>query len=379
MLYQLSYGGLKKVDNKFDRHKGQWVSTLLLNSPHKKRRSQKAGLPPGTLVSISKHLAREPQLSVYHYTSDQCAIVDVLPQKIEATEKIWLDLDGLADTKLVEKIGDLFKIHPLSLEDVVNTEQRSKLDNYQDHFLFILKMIQYHNSQLSIEQVSFVLGTNWLISFQEGFEGDVFGSVRKRLESNMGACRQRGIDYLFYALADVIVDHYFICVEQIGDEVQMLEEKLTSGTQPISISEIHRLRSCLMLMRKAIWPLRDALYRLEREENDLIARDTLPFLRDVTDHVLHAVEMIDSHREILTSLLEVYLSQLSHRQNAIMQRLTVMASFFLPLTFIVGVYGMNFKYFPELEWKYGYLGVWILMGLVTAGLAIWFKLKKWVE
>jgi len=353
-----------------------------LKSNSKKRRSQKTGLPPGTLVSISEHAIQNPEISVYHYSADKWEHQAVLPKKaeyIDALPKTWINLDGFSDTTMVEKIGELFGIHSLALEDVVNTEQRSKLDHYEDHFSFILKMIQYRGQKLEMEQVSLVLGQNWLVSFQEGLEGDVFGSVRKRLETNHGAMRQKGVDFLFYSLVDIVVDHYFVSVEQIGDEVEHLEEMVTDHPAQITVGELHRIKRNLMLMRKAVWPLRDALIRLDRESTSLVRTETLPFLRDVSDHVIQVIEMIDAHREILTSLLEVYLSQLSLRQNNVMQRLTVLASYFLPLTFIVGIYGMNFDHMPELHWKYGYLYSWIVMGLVTGGLAIWFKWKKWDE
>jgi magnesium transporter len=277
----------------------------------------------------------------------------------------------------IEKLGENFGIHRLVLEDILNTEHTPKIEVYEDYLFFTLKMITLGEDKgIESEQVSIILGDNYVISFQEK-EGDVFDPVRERLRGQKGKIRARGADYLLYALVDVIADNYFVIIDAYGDILEELEDEIFMEPREDHLQVVQQSKRDLIKLRKSVFPLREAVLFLERSDTKLVKAETAPFFRDVYDHVLHVTESIESFRELNTGLKDIYLSRLSMKMNEVMQTLTIIATIFIPLTFVAGVYGMNFENMPELGWKYGYLAVWIVMLAITTLLIFYFRRKRW--
>jgi len=291
----------------------------------------------------------------------------------------WVTVTGLHDIDLIKSLGQHFGIHPLILEDIVNTGQRPKAEDYDDYIFVVLKMLFYDAAanHITAEQVSFILGARYLISFQE-VEGDVFNFVRERIRKGKGRIRKSGPDYLAYALMDAVVDHYFTILERLGEQIEQLEEELLKNHSPHTMQRIHSLKREMIFLRKQVWPLRDLLNFLMREESALVQESTDLFLRDVYDHTIQVIDTIDSFRDVLTGMLDLYLSTLSNKMNEVMKVLTIIATIFIPLTFIAGIYGMNFKFMPELEWKWSYPILWMLLLAIFVIMLFWFKRQKWL-
>jgi magnesium transporter len=270
-------------------------------------------------------------------------------------------------------------LHPLLLEDIVNTKQRPKLEDYGGYFFIVLKMLHYHEEEnrLEVEQASFIVGPNYVISFQEKV-GDFFEGVRDRLRSAKGRLRKCGTDYLFYALIDAIVDSYFIILEKLGEKIEALEERLLESAEPESLQTIHALKREMIRLRKSVWPLREVISSLRKGESKLVKKSTEVFFRDVYDHTIQVVDTIESYRDLISGMHDLYLSNVSNKMNEIMKVLTIIATIFIPLTFIAGIYGMNFEYIPELKFHWGYFVVWIIMIIIGAGMAVFFRKKKWL-
>ena len=344
---------------------------------------RQVGASPGTLVHIGEQKTAEMMIhqvtySPEVYRSGDIDVAVLLNREPNPAEKCWINVDGLHDTVLIHKIGEHFDIHPLTLEDIVNTLHRPKVDDH-DHYLFlVLKMLHYDAAtrRLSAEQVSFVLFDGCLLSFQE-VRGDVFDAVRERLQRGRGRIRKMGCDYLAYALIDAVVDHYYVILEALGTEIEHLEDDLISDPDAGVMTRIHALKKEMIYLRKQVWPLRELVASLDREPPDLIRPDTAVFLRDVYDHTIQVIDTIESYRDLLSSLLDLHLSSVSFRMNEVMKVLTIIATIFIPITFVAGIYGMNFTYMPELEWRWGYLGAWGLMTGIAAALVLFFKRKKW--
>lgn len=343
---------------------------------------------PGTLTYIGpdielKTKVRKLQYNANFYKDDavtslaECAVSQNLEPHIT-----WLDVDGIHETSLVGKIGNLYHLHPLILEDIVNTEHKPKLEVYDTGYIFLtLKMLHVESEEpleISSEHVSFVAGTDYLISFQEERKEDIFKPVIDRLKASVGKTRRNGTDYLVFALMDVIVDNYFFVLEKFGEKLDTVEESIISGSKKQSLNDLYSLKRELTFVRRAIWPLRDMINQLIREDNPLISKDVVPYYRDLYDHVMQAVDTIDSYRELLASLADVHLSTISNRMNAVMKTLTIFSAIFMPLTFIVGVYGMNFENMPELKNPNGYYYTWGVMVIVTIGMLIYFRKKRWI-
>lgn len=294
----------------------------------------------------------------------------------------WLNVDGIHEIQLIEKLGKLYHLHPLLLEDVVNTEHKPKLELYDTGHLFLtLKMLHVDSESpisISSEHVSFVLGKNYVLSFQEELTSDIFTTVENRLEASVGKTRRNGPDYLLFALMDVVVDNYFIVLEKLGDALDATEDQVIRGVQELSLKDMYALKRELTLARRLIWPLRDMVNQLIREDNTQISKEVIPYYRDLYDHIMQVLDTIDSYRELVASLVDVHLSTISNRMNQVMKTLTIFSAVFMPLTFIVGVYGMNFEFMPELKEPYGYYYVWGLMAAVTIGMIFYFKTKKWM-
>ncbi|WP_193075095.1 magnesium/cobalt transporter CorA [Pseudomonas sp. FME51] len=347
------------------------------------RRGAKVGAPPGTLVHIGKHKPDSAAIRLIGYTPDELSEsviedLDSYARETDAERILWLNVDGVSDAVIVEKLGALFELHPLVMEDILNTDQRPKVEDYQGYLYIVLRMLQSDQGrqQIHSEQLSLVLGPNFVLSFQER-PGDVFEGVRERLRAGR-RIRFMRTDYLAYALLDAVVDHYFEMLEYIGEQVEALEDQLIDAPGPDTLARIHHYKREMLLLRKSIWPLREVLSRLSRDEGTLISEETRLYLRDVYDHAIHVMDSIDTIRELLVSMLDLYLSSISKRMNEIMKVLTIFATLFMPLTFIVGVYGMNFDVMPELRWRWGYPAVMALMLVIVVGLLVFFRRRRWI-
>ncbi len=345
---------------------------------------RKAGLPPGSLVHIGKQKIENIRVSLIEYDLENynekvCkTLQECYPSKTNNLVS-WINVDGLHDTETIAELGNHFDLHPLLLEDVLNTRQRPKIEEYDDYIFLTLKMLSINEEEDTVnsEQVSFVLGKNWVISFQEQ-EGDIFEGVRVRLRESKGNIRKKGADYLLYRLIDSVVDNYFSVTEHINESTEILEEQVLESDSRELMQEIQHLKKQLINLRKAVNPLREAILSMQKNEIELIEESTTRYLRDVYEDIIQVYESIDTQRDILNSIMDLYLSGISNRMNQVMQVLTIIATIFIPLTFIVGVYGMNFENIPELQYKYGYQVVWFVMILVIIAMIIYFRKKKWL-
>lgn len=349
-----------------------------------KKRSVKSGLPPGTLVHIGEAPAQSVKITLISYSPstfneqeyrqlDQC-----LPQ-LEFPEIRWVNVEGVHDLEVIRQFGDCFNLHPLVLEDIVNTVQRPKIEDYDDYLFIVLRMLRTTESNdFSSEQLSIILGKDYLFTFQEGIDGDVFDGVRDRIRAAKGKIRGMGADYLAYTLIDAIVDGYFSVLEGLGERIVNVEENLALKPDRNTLRVINEMRKEIIFLRKAVWPLREAISFLERGDSDLLSDATKLYFRDVYDHTVQVIDTVETYRDLLSGMLDLYLSSISNRTNEIMKFLTLIGTIFLPLTFLVGVYGMNFKYLPELDWHYGYFGLWGVMIAISLGMIHYFKKKQWL-
>jgi magnesium transporter len=356
----------------------------MLNNRRIKRHSKKAGLPPGTLVHIGERKAEQIRITLIDYNEQNLQervvekVEECFPFK-EMPTVTWINIDGLHSIETIEKIGKNFELHPLILEDILNTGQRPKCEDYEKCLFVVLKMLRYNDEVNSVrsEQVSLVLGQNFVISFQEEV-GDVFEQIRDRIRNAKGRIRKMSADYLAYALIDAIVDNYFLILEKMGEQIESMEEELIAKPSDKTVRRIHAVKRELIFLRKSVWPLRELVNSMEKTESSLINDSTEPYLRDVYDHTIQVIDTVESFRDMVSGMLDIYLSSISNRMNAVMKVLTIIATIFIPLTFIAGIYGMNFKFMPELEWKWGYFIILIIMAVVAAVMLIYFKRKKWL-
>jgi magnesium transporter len=349
-----------------------------------KKRSEKAGLPPGTLVHIGEKKAEIPKITIMdyseaHFQEKEVKTIEECFLFKETPTVTWINIDGLHQVEILEKLGECYGFHPLVLEDILNTDQRPKIEDYGEYLYVVLKMIDQGNqsNEILTEQISLILGPSFVISFQEK-EGDVFDPIRERIRSGKGRIRKMGADYLAYALLDSIVDNYFIVMEKLGERIEFLEEELVKRPIPETLQTIHHLKREMIFFRKAVWPLREVIGSLERGELPLVKETTRIYLRDVYDHTIQVIDTIETFRDMVSGMLDIYLSSVSNRLNAVMKVLTIIATIFMPLTFIAGIYGMNFKHMPELEWKWGYPTVWIAVILIGVSMLTYFKKKGWL-
>jgi len=325
-----------------------------------------------------------PRLSLFRYNAEQLAVADLDPaadfrESRPRHQVTWINVDGAQDPDLVARLGRAFDLHPLVLEDLVHTHQRPKIEDYDDYLFIVLKMLSWdaEASLIRSEQVGLVVGRNYVLSFQEADGRDVFGPVRERLRGGKGLMRRAGTDYLAYALLDAVVDNYFTILEELGERVESLEDRLIADPRPEMVPEIHHLRRETIYLRRSVWPFREVAAWLERGESRLIHKATRVYLRDLYDHTVRAMEATESLRETLAALMELYLTGISNRLNGVMKILTIIATIFIPLTFLAGLWGMNFTHMPELDEPWGYpaaLGLMLGLGLT---MALLFKRKKW--
>ncbi len=350
-----------------------------------KNRSQKSGLPPGSLVPIGEKKTDGVQILVLDYDEAHFqekeihALEECLVFKDQPTVT-WINVDRVDDVETVQKLGECYGLHPLVLEDILNTDQRPKMEDYGEYAYIVLKMLRYEEKkgQIESEQISIILGQNFVFSFQEGKEGDVFGPIRERIRNNKGRIRKMNADYLAYSLLDAVVDQYFVIMEKLGERIEFIEDELVALPTTETLKEIHRLKREMIFLRKTVWPLREVIGGLERGESSLIRESTRVYLRDVYDHTIQVIDTIETFRDMVSGMLDIYLSSVSNRLNAIMKVLTVITTIFMPLSFIAGIYGMNFKYMPELEWRWSYPVVWGVIIGIGLTMFIYFKKKKWL-
>ena len=344
---------------------------------------KKVGLPPGSLIFTGKQHIEEIMIDIIDYGPDSFKelksenIEDCFPYR-DAEGITWIDIKGVHDSKLISKMGEYFKIHPLVLEDILNTNQRPKMEIFDNYLFIVLKMLSYNEAEnvINSEQVSMIVGSDYVISLQEK-EEDVLDPLRERLRKGKGRIRKAGADYLAYAILDVIADNYFLLLEKLGEQMEDFEDRLLKGSNQETLMKLYILKRETFLLRKSIWPMREVVTQLERADSPLIMNETIPFLRDLYDHTIQIIETVETNREMTAGLIELYLSSNSNRMNEVMKVLTIIATIFIPLTFIAGIYGMNFAYMPELDWPWAYFGVLFIMLVIGAGMLFYFRRKKW--
>ena len=353
----------------------------------KTRRSKKSGSPPGTLVHIGEERTDRVRITLLRYS--ESGVHEEELEDLEHLDQIspepgeegvsWMNIEGVHHLETIEKMGKCYGIHPLTLEDIVNTEQRPKIEEFEDYLFIVLKAFDYadNDSELIMSQINLILKPKMVISFEEK-DGAIYNALKERIRAGKGRIRKEGSDYLAYCLVDVTVDHYFNILEKLGEGIELLQEELIRNPTKTTLQQIHKMKRQMILFRRSVWPLRETVGSLLRGESDAIHKSTLVYLRDVYDHLIHVIDSVEIYRDMLAGMMDLYLSSLSNRMNEIMKVLTVIATIFMPLTFIAGVYGMNFKYMPELEWHWGYPAVLLLMAAVVVYMLFYFSRKKWI-
>lgn len=351
----------------------------------KAARSKKAGLPPGSLVYVGDSPRHETTISSCVFSEQSCEQKQTTNPDEALTlpppgSVLWLDVNGIQNVEVVEKVGKFFNLHSLVLEDILNTTKRPKFEDFGDYLFIILRVVHpiANGERFISEQISLVLGPNFVVSFQEIDRHDAFGSVRERLHSGKGRLRRMAADYLAYALLDAVVDGYFAVLEVLGETLERLEDAAIHDASESTLAEIHQIKRRTLQFRRAVWPVREIMNGIIREECGLIKSTTMVYLRDVYDHVVEVIDVLEADRDIAAGLLEIYLSGISNRMNGVVKVLTVITTVFMPLTFLAGVYGMNFKFMPELEWRYGYPMVLIVMGIIALAMAAFFRRRGWI-
>ena len=355
-----------------------------------KRSSKTIGLPPGSLVHVGDTRTAKVKITVIDYDEKNFEekevkkVEECFPFKEKPTVT-WINVDGVHQLDIIEKIGKHFGLHPLVLEDIVNTGQRPKMEDFEDYIFIVLKML-YHSEkddEIKAEQISLILGKNFVLSFQET-EGDVFNFIRERIKNSKGRIRKIGADYLIYGLLDAVVDNYYIILEKIGEKVEVMEEELVSNPVPETLQAIHNMKREMIFLRKSVWPLREVISGLQRGESKLIHKSTNIYLRDMYDHTIQVIDTIETFRDMISGMLDIYMSSVSNKMNEVMKVLTIFAAIFIPLTFVAGLYGMNFNpdaspfNMPELSYYWGYPMALLSMAIIGIILLIYFRRKKWL-
>ena len=349
-----------------------------------KKITQKAGLPPGDLVHVGDRKVERVSIIRIEYDGDILkeeiiAGPELMESVFESSRVNWIIVNGLHEVDIIERIGRHFGIHNLVLEDILNTVQRPKMDVFEEYAFIVMSTLLHGRQQGEIrsEQVSIILHGNTVITFLEGEDG-IFDGIRERIRNGKGRIRGEGADYLVYVILDTIVDHYFFGLEAVSEKIETLEEELITDPSPGAVKELNRLKRDAILLRKSAWPLRDVLNSILRDKIIFIGDGVIPYFRDVSDHIIQIIDIIATIQDMLSGMLDIYLSSVSNRMNEVMKVLTIIATIFIPLTFIAGIYGMNFKYMPELEWHSGYFLVLAVMGFVGGIMFVYFRRKRWL-
>jgi len=349
------------------------------------KRGSKVGLAPGTLVHIGEKKVEKIRINIVAYNAEKIvekeidSVEECLNFKDKPGLNLWINVTGLDQTDIIENVGSYFDIHPLTLEDILNTGQRPKMEDYESYVYTVLKMmlLDTKNDDITIDQISIIFGYNYILSFQER-EDDVFNPLRERLKNPASRLRKSGVDYLAYGLIDAVIDNYFLILEHFGEAIEELEDELVVQPSPETLRTIQKYRRNMIIIRKSVWPLRELINGMQKIESEIIKDNTRIYLRDIYDHTIQVIDSVEDFRDILSSMIDVYLSSLSNKMNDIMKVLTVIATIFIPLTFIAGVYGMNFKYMPELDSRWGYPAVLLFMAILGTSMLAYFRKKKWV-
>lgn len=344
--------------------------------------TENIGAPPGTLFYNGEKRTDRIKITLIEYNDSEYieeeyfdlseCLSHVKPDMVK-----WINVEGLHKTELIEAIGKFYNIHPLTLEDIVHVDQRPKFEDYDHYVVSIMKMISYSNEVIS-EQLAIVLCDSTVLSFQEPHSGDAFDIIRTRLRQSKGRVRKLGADYLAYALMDAVVDCYFTAIEKIGDRIEEIEEEIISDSDKKSLLQLYHLKREMIYLRKQVWPMRDMINNMIRSETKLINDSSDIYLRDLSDHVTRIIDTVETYRDLLSGIMDIYLSTNANKMNEVMKVLTIMSSIFIPVTFIAGVYGMNFENMPELKTQNGYFMTWGVMLLIIIGLLIYFRRKKWM-
>ncbi|MBN1792752.1 magnesium/cobalt transporter CorA [Candidatus Woesearchaeota archaeon] len=349
-----------------------------------KRHSEKAGLPPGSIVYTERKKLENPIFRIMDY--DKKTIIEKKLTKIEeafpfkeSKRVTWLDITGLHESNVIGRIGEVFELHPLIQEDIVSTGKRPSFADFNSYLFIVLKMLNFDSrtGEIASEHVSLIVGKDYIISFQES-DSAAFDSVRERIRDAKWTVRKSGSDYLAYVLIDAIIDNYFKVLEKLGDKMGDLEEELDDNPTQDTLTSINDLKRELIFLRKSIWPLRELINKMQKSESRIIKKQTKVYLSDLYDHVIQAMDTVESFRDLAGSMLDVYMSSVSNRLNEIMKVLTILSTIFIPLTFVSGIYGMNFEFMPEIHWKYGYLFVWGVFIAMALVMIYYFKKKEWI-
>lgn len=353
----------------------------------KKRKASKSklkvGLPPGTVTYVGEKESADLCVEAIDYNVTFFKEVEL--SSITETNQFknqeavsWINVNGLNHVNAIEELGKLYNIHPLVLEDIVNTNQRPKLDDFDDYMYIVFKMLYYNSSnELVVEHISFILGDTFVISFQEA-EGDVFDLLRERIRENKGRIRSQKADYLLFTLLDAIVDNYFLILEEFGNKIEDLEEFLVANDDDGLVYKIQALKKESMKIRKSIFPLREVISRLDKYDDKLIEVNTKTYIRDLYDHTIQVIETTETYRDHIWGLMDMHLTNISNKMNNVMKVLTIIATIFIPLTFLAGIYGMNFENMPELKWEYGYYIFWATLIVIFILMVFYFKKKRWL-
>ena len=361
------------------------VNLLKQLYPFKKKSqaSKKIGLPPGSIVYVGEQKVEKVKITLTEYDEanvETCEIksVDEIDPFTDTPQVTWVSVCGLHETEFLMQIGEKFKVHPLVLEDILNTETRPKIEITDDYLFIVMKLITYNAEHkiLESEQVSFILGKSFVFSFMERSD-EIFNPIKERIKNQLGKVRKKGSDYLLYVLMDVVVDQFFLALEKVDERIESLDDEVLNAPEKSQVEKIYNLKNLLLMLRRSAAPMREIVNQLIKDDSDLIDDSTEPYLRDLYDHTIHISESIELQREITTGLMETYLSMMSNKMNEVMKVLTVIATIFIPLTFIVGIYGMNFPNMPEMEWPWAYFTVWGVMIAVVIGMFVYFRRKKW--
>jgi magnesium transporter len=351
---------------------------------HYKRVAHKAGLSPGTLMQTGEIPSRSVRLDVMAFDEAQIverknvSVADAVKQ-LTQTGVSWINIDGIHDTSVVETLGKQFNLHPLVLEDITTTGQRPKLEDYGEYLFVTIKMLSLdpQTTEVVSDELSLLFGPHYVLTIHEN-ESDVFEPVRERLRKGSGRLRKSGSDYLAYALIDAVVDNYFVVFEHLGEHFEEMQNNVVQNPTPETLGLIQHFKNELLILRKAVWPVRELVSGLQRSDSPVMSRSTEVYLRDVHDHTIQIIDTIETFRDMLSGMLDIYLSSASNRLNAVMKVLTIIATIFIPLTFLAGVYGMNFQFMPELQWRWGYPLLWVVMIVSALAMLFWFRRRKWL-
>lgn len=348
----------------------------------KSKQTRRPGLAPGTLVFTGEKKIANANVLMLQFREDKLIEnfqKDAIPPPQQEALVTWYDVKGLHNVQLIEKLGLQYNVHPLVLEDILDTQQRPKFEEYENGIFITLRAFTFdqETQEITAEHIAIYAGEDFVLSFQE-LADDTFAPVRERIRISNGRIRKRGSDYLAYALVDSVVDHYFLVLDQIQETIEQLEDEVLNNPDRQSKERIHQLKLQVLQVRKYMLPLREAVNWFVKSDCPIIQESTELFVRDLYDHILQIIDMLDTYRDIMNGLYDLYLSEISYRTNSVMQLLTIISTIFIPLTFLVGVYGMNFKYMPELDWRYGYFFVWGLMVIMATIMLFIFRKKKWL-